>query len=208
MLLQSGADVSVKNFKGEAASDVTTSTEVLAAMKIEPDDGFARRCSEGPSHALPIVPNYLKSPVFPYSTSDEDLDCGVSSTQSTTKTGDRSKREVEFRNGEDPTRQSTSTTAASRSGSSSEPAGSIVLRVRVSGTNDGDFVEVEVSSLTYSSLLKSVSEELEVPTNEIAKVRKLPNIWVRKDKDVQRLKEGQELEVILTTKDNATDLES
>ena len=31
----------------------------------------------------------------------------------------------------------------------------------------------------------------------IAKIRKLPNILVRKDRDVQRLKEGQELEVVL-----------
>lgn len=32
---------------------------------------------------------------------------------------------------------------------------------------------------------------------QIAKIRKLPNILVRKDRDVQRFKEGQELEVIL-----------
>ena len=33
--------------------------------------------------------------------------------------------------------------------------------------------------------------------HEIAKIRKLPNVWVRKDKDVQRMKEGQELEIIV-----------
>ena len=74
---------------------------------------------------------------------------------------------------------------------------SLLVKVRISGSGESDFVEVEVPSLTYSSLLKSISEELEVATHEIAKVRKLPNVWVRKDKDVQRLKEGQELEVIV-----------
>ena len=57
-------------------------------------------------------------------------------------------------------------------------------------------------SLSYSSLLKSCCEELEVAPHEIAKIRKLPNVLIRKDKDVQRLKEGQELEVIV--KSNAT----
>lgn len=71
------------------------------------------------------------------------------------------------------------------------------MKVRVSGSGESDFVEVEVPSLSYSSLLKSCSEELEVATHEIAKIRKLPNVWVRKDKDVQRMKEGQELEVII-----------
>lgn len=71
------------------------------------------------------------------------------------------------------------------------------MKVRVSGSGESDFVEVEVPSLSYSSLLKSCSEELEVATHEIVKIRKLPNVWVRKDKDVQRMKEGQELEVII-----------
>lgn len=71
------------------------------------------------------------------------------------------------------------------------------MKVRVSGSGESDFVEVEVPSLSYSSLLKSCCEELELVPHEIAKIRKLPNVWVRKDKDVQRMKEGQELEVIV-----------
>ena len=70
--------------------------------------------------------------------------------------------------------------------------------MRVSGSGESDFVEVEVPSLNYSSLLKSCCEELEVAPHEAAKIRKLPNVLIRRDKDVQRLKEGQELEIILT----------
>lgn len=71
------------------------------------------------------------------------------------------------------------------------------MKVRVSGSGESDFVEVELPSLSYSSLLKSCCEELELVPHEVAKIRKLPNVWVRKDKDVQRMKEGQELEIIV-----------
>ena len=72
-----------------------------------------------------------------------------------------------------------------------------MVKVRISGSGESDFVEVEVPSLSYSALLKCCCEELEVSPHEITKIRKLPNVWVRKDKDVQRMKEGQELEVII-----------
>jgi len=38
---------------------------------------------------------------------------------------------------------------------------------------------------------------LDIPTSDVVKIRKLPNVWVRKDQDVQRMREGQELEIIL-----------
>ena len=79
---------------------------------------------------------------------------------------------------------------------------SLLVKVRVSGSGESDFVEVEVPSLSYSSLLKSCCEELELVPHEIAKIRKLPNVWVRKDKDVQRMKEGQELEIIVKSSTN------
>ena len=60
-----------------------------------------------------------------------------------------------------------------------------------------DFYEVEVPSLTHDTLLKVCAEELEVEVSHIAKVRKLPNVLVRRDRDVQRLKEGQEMEIVL-----------
>ena len=74
----------------------------------------------------------------------------------------------------------------------------MLVKVRISESGDEDFVEVEVPSLTYQSLLNAVCDELEIALSDVAKIRKLPNILVRKDKDVQRLREGQELEVILS----------
>jgi hypothetical protein len=72
-----------------------------------------------------------------------------------------------------------------------------LVKLRISGSGESDFYEVELPSLSYDALLKACAEEIEVEVSQIAKVRKLPNILVRRDRDVQRLKEGQELELVL-----------
>lgn len=217
ILLQNGADVSIKTFKGELPYDLTTSTEVLAALKIKPDEKFTKRCSEGMSH-LPIVPNYLKSPTFPYATSDSDdletTGLALSSSPKASIAVSQPDYKLE-RTGNDATHKS----AASKQNeccngdgknlasiivkpSTNTTTSSMIIRARVAGGDTSvvsDFVEVEVPSLSYSSLLECCCEELEVPPEGVARIRKLPNVWIRKDKDVQRLTEGQELEVVLKT---------
>ena len=54
-----------------------------------------------------------------------------------------------------------------------------------------------MGALTYLALVAACCEELELTTTDVAKIRKLPNVLVRKDRDVQRMKDGQELEVVL-----------
>ena len=71
------------------------------------------------------------------------------------------------------------------------------MKARVAESGERDFVEVELESLTYQALLSACCEELEVRAHEVHKIRKLPNVWVRKDKDVQRLRDEQELELVL-----------
>lgn len=75
----------------------------------------------------------------------------------------------------------------------------LVLKVRVANCGDPDFIEVELPTgdLTYSRLLRLCTEELDVNPTHVTRVRKLPNTIVRKDKDVARLKDGQELELVL-----------
>ena len=179
-------------------------------MKIEPDENFTKRCSEGMSQ-LPIMPNYLKSPVFPYGTQDsDDLDSIALSSQAVSKdvhsTSILKLKSERTRESDDAAHKSVASnqrTSDSGKNLASETdttvTSPLLVRVRVSGGKDSDFVEVEVPSLDYSFLLKSCCEELEVEPRDVAKIRKLPNVWIRKDKDVQRLKEGQELEIILTT---------
>jgi len=76
-------------------------------------------------------------------------------------------------------------------------APAILVKCRVANSIEEDFVEVDVPSLTYAELLQSCCEELEVEQAAVSKIRKLPNVLVRKDKDVLRLADRQELELVL-----------
>ena len=73
----------------------------------------------------------------------------------------------------------------------------LLVKVRIANSGEEDFIEVETDGLIYTGLLKAICGELEVSVNDIVKIRKLPNVLIRKDKDVARLVQGQELEVVL-----------
>ncbi|CAL1283410.1 unnamed protein product [Larinioides sclopetarius] len=75
----------------------------------------------------------------------------------------------------------------------------IVLKVRVAESLDPDFIEIEVpfKDLTYENVCRICCEELEVLPKNVLKLRKLPNTIVRKDKDVLRFQNFQELELVL-----------
>lgn len=65
-----------------------------------------------------------------------------------------------------------------------------------------DFIEVELdrNKLTYEALMSLLTKELRIDRQMVQKVRKLPNTILRKDKDVQRLVDYQEIELVLTNK--------
>ncbi|RZC27648.1 ankyrin repeat domain-containing protein 40 [Asbolus verrucosus] len=75
----------------------------------------------------------------------------------------------------------------------------LVLNVRIAGSNDPDFIEIEIPrwKLTYSNLMKICCEELELMESQVERIRKLPNIRLRKDSDVKRLSHFQSLELVL-----------
>jgi hypothetical protein len=76
-----------------------------------------------------------------------------------------------------------------------------VLKIRIANSGDPDFIEVELprTELSYSRLLRVCCEELGISANQIIRVRKLPDTLVRKDKDVQRFQDFQEVEVVTAT---------
>jgi len=80
---------------------------------------------------------------------------------------------------------------------STPPAADATLKVRQAGTTD--FFEVDLCEIgeTYSSLVKCFADELELDEEKVCKVRKLPNILIRKDRDVKRIKADTEFEVEL-----------
>lgn len=78
----------------------------------------------------------------------------------------------------------------------------LVLKVRIANSDEKDFIEIELphTHLNFSGLLNLMCAELGVDKSLVAKIRKLPDTIVRKDKDVRRLKDLQELELVLTNK--------
>uniref|UniRef100_A0A803SVV4 Ankyrin repeat domain 40 n=1 Tax=Anolis carolinensis TaxID=28377 RepID=A0A803SVV4_ANOCA len=75
----------------------------------------------------------------------------------------------------------------------------LVLKVRIQNPKDNDFIEIELDreDLTYQGLLRVSCCELGINPEQVEKIRKLPNTCVRKDKDVTRLQDFQELELVL-----------
>ncbi|XP_061472004.1 ankyrin repeat domain-containing protein 40 [Rhineura floridana] len=82
----------------------------------------------------------------------------------------------------------------------------LVLKVRVQNRalKENDFIEIELDrqELTYKELLRVSCCELGVNPEHVEKIRKLPNTVLRKDKDVSRLQDFQELELVLMMSDN------
>lgn len=74
-----------------------------------------------------------------------------------------------------------------------------MLKIRVGGSCDPDFIEVDIPrwKLTYSDLMKICCEELEITESQVERIRKLPNTRIRRDKDVRRLVNFQQLELVL-----------
>ncbi|XP_077184097.1 ankyrin repeat domain-containing protein 40 isoform X2 [Paroedura picta] len=82
----------------------------------------------------------------------------------------------------------------------------LVLKVRIQNRalKENDYIEIELDrqELTYSELLRVSCCELGVNPEHVEKIRKLPNTVLRKDKDVARLQDFQELELVLMMSDN------
>ena len=75
-----------------------------------------------------------------------------------------------------------------------------VIKARIANNEEEDFVEIELENCTsFENFQKCVCDELEVSAEDVKKIRKLPNILVRKDKDVLRLTDKDYLELVLKT---------
>lgn len=174
-LIANGADINIKTFNGEIAASLVSSEEALDC----PQNGGAERVTVG-AHHLPIVPHYLKNPPFPYAnTSHKD-------PQENTSLVRTENSEV------------SGASLAPRTTAHEDIQGApLIVKLRVYGSEESDFIEVEVKSLSYQGLLLTCAEELEIDVSRITKIRKLPDIIVRKDRDVKRMSNGQELEVVL-----------
>ncbi|XP_043483883.1 ankyrin repeat domain-containing protein 40-like [Leptopilina heterotoma] len=74
----------------------------------------------------------------------------------------------------------------------------LVLKVRLANIQDADFIEIDLpkTCLTFQALLDVCCQELNIDESRVVKLRKLPNTKIRRDKDVERLENFQEIEVV------------
>ena len=175
-----------------------------------------------------IVPNYLQHPAFPYYDVETSLErlssvqaaysmmsaeaishCSATQQLPAVCSSESLSREMSTLHLSKPVNIAASCSLSERGSeripskefhsSSTAHSSVLVVKVRVCGSGESDFVEVEVRPVTYQALLTVCCEELEVGSRDVVKIRKLPNVLVRKDRDVQHMREGQELEVVLKT---------
>ncbi|OWF45647.1 ankyrin repeat domain-containing protein 40-like [Mizuhopecten yessoensis] len=172
-LLTKGANPNLPNKEGEYPANLSTDADVREMLG-------ASDTTDVKQSKLPITPGYLANPPFPY-TQPGYGGGGTSASPASTTTSESASRKL-------------------------QPyildENEIVLKIRLANSDERDFLEVELdrSSLCFESLLNLMCRELAVDRRSVNKVRKLPDTIVRKDKDVRRLRDFQELELVLTNR--------
>ena len=155
-LLENGADRDIQANDKSTPASVCTDESLRAILQSTIMEDVSSSSNEKPP--LPIIPNYLRNPVFPYVTP---------SPTPTTVVNDNQTITLLCRVADDP--------------------------------SETDFVEFDFPKSpnigSYNRLLSLICEELNL--NHIDKLRRLPCIRVRNDRDVERLKDNHMLEVIL-----------
>ncbi len=73
----------------------------------------------------------------------------------------------------------------------------ITLKLRVH--SDVDFIEfdVDTTTLSFTGFKQLCATELQIDAENIEKIRKLPNVLIRNDNDIRRLKTDQEIEICI-----------
>ena len=188
-LLKHGADPSIQNDKGDSASVLAANERIVDILRTadssSTNDIPRKADSNGEKNdsaeGCEFVPNYLKHPVFPHTQQSGFVKTELVKPVPPPVTN--------------PLPPHVSQRTSNRHTIVDE--GELVLKVRQCG--DEDFIEVELDTedLTFENLLDVCCRELEVSRNDVVKVRKLPNTLLRKDKDVRRLKQFQEIELVL-----------
>jgi len=204
LLCNHGADKNITTNKGETAASLTTEGVIKVLLNAQArQEAVAGSKSPGKQETKPnppqkpavIVPNYIRDPPLAYqvdigernSTEKKPrLDPGLADP-----VGDSSNR---YQRG------------APRKEEFTTRKQEVIVKVRVAGADDSDFIEVDLprAALTLEYLIVISCEELGVPASGVERVRKLPNTRLRRDKEVTRLTDYQELELVLKKEESET----
>ena len=185
ILLNGGANANLANDKGQLPANLATEPEILTLFNISSALKNTTEMSDNENTVgrrdTTFVPNYLRHPVFPY-TKKPSLEEDALQDATPTST---------FVNPVGSMQHLSSNADPQTSG--------LLLKVRIADAEETDFFEVELCSdkMSFNGLREVLCQELEIRDEKVGKVRKLPNVIVRKDEDVKRLRHNTELEVVL-----------
>ncbi|XP_050716846.1 ankyrin repeat domain-containing protein 40-like isoform X2 [Eriocheir sinensis] len=223
LLLTKGADIDIENNQAQKPAHLTTNLQILQLLGAEGPttcEGTA-----GNEESLPITPNYLSNPPNDYKVqvnpgSAKNL-FGKAQTNGIESTDTCSAPLIGKGVPASPAQSSISTSmqdilprqipvlvgsAASIFSSYPHPDtveprlfGKMVLKVRIANSDDPDFIEIDLqkAQINYSYLLTTCCKEMAVNPQMVERIRKLPNTRLRNDKDVQRLTDYTELELVM-----------
>jgi len=184
LLCNHGADKSISTNKGELPAQLTSEgvIKVLLSANLNKLGSTPPVKTVKKEENLAITPNYIRSPPLGYKVDTKD---------SREQAAVQEKRPRIEATKLAPQRRQVSQVV----GSPQE----LILKVRVAGSEDPDFIEVEMpgDSLTLEYLVVVAAEELEIETSQVERVRKMPNTRLRRDKEVSRLADYQEIEMVL-----------
>ncbi|XP_069189640.1 ankyrin repeat domain-containing protein 40 [Procambarus clarkii] len=192
LLLANGADPEIENNQSQTPAQLTNNPQILQLLGAEvtlSNDGTAAN-----PDSLPITPNYMAHPPMDYKVSVGGKNISAKPIINGLAEGNGHQNTINH---------------AAVSGPAPYPPSSydyfarqnkeLVLKVRVANTDDPDFIEVEFqrAQINYSHLLTTCCKELAVNPQLVERIRKLPNTRLRNDKDVQRLCDFMELELVI-----------
>ncbi|XP_022252928.1 ankyrin repeat domain-containing protein 40-like [Limulus polyphemus] len=179
-LLSQGAETYRTSNKGETPAAVAMNEEIRSLL-----GGDKNNSDNKPT--LAITPGYIAYPPLAYQVDTKDImeNCNVGNQKTPLNTCEINHFRSALSDKCDATLSS-----------------ELVLKVRVAYLDDLDFIEIDlpVSNLTFKQLVDVCCRELGISSEMILKIRKLPNTIIRKDKDVQRLQNFQEIEIVLEGK--------
>lgn len=219
-LIANGVDTSMMNNLKQTAAELTNNPEILKLLGVDSADIVVNGAAATESSPLPIVPGYLANPVF---SPRVDIDVqkpvtvkqpppkitpvtnGITSSGSSMNYdhGYQSSGSSEshsaytgYSNNNDSNRVLSVGTSPAKVAYKKEE---LVLKIRAANMEDEDYIEMDMkcSDLTYGMLLTACCRELGVNVQLVERIRKLPNTRLRNDRDVRRLTDYQELEIVM-----------
>jgi len=210
LLCNHGADKNIPTNKGEVAAQLTSEGVIkvlLNAMKggstatapsTTPTTAATTPASNGDSkkqnisvkseEKLAITPNYIRNPPLAYK-----VDLGEKKEKQKERSHQKQDKRMRI---------------AKHFDSDEETLGDLILKVRTAD-RDPDYIEIELAkdALTLEYLIVMGCEELGISPDAVERVRKMPNTRLRRDLEVSRMKDFQEIEFVLKAppKENGVD---